>query len=311
MAHKRQISAVCPNCGQMLQASDRFCRQCGQPNHDLRIPFNHLILELLEGIFHFDSKSFRTIGLLLFKPGLLTNEFKAGRRVSYVPPIRMYIFLSFIFFLILSLSGGKRHIGVEPPNDGALQDSTSVEGGESIGLNLTLFNIQSKLLKGLNENQIDSVFDAQHIEKTVINKFMARQLSRIETDGKAEFKHKLRGAVSYMTFVLMPIFALYMYLLYRKQTEYYIDCLVFSVHFHSFIYLLLTLIIIIRLLLNWDFLYLVVPIVLGVYCYCGLRSVYGQSRLMTILKTILIGALHTISVIVALLLTAIISIILF
>jgi hypothetical protein len=311
MTKANHDSPNCPNCGQAIEKGDKFCRQCGQPNHNLRVPFKHLILELLEGIFHFDSKSFRTIGLLLFKPGRLTNEFKAGRRVSYVPPIRMYIFMSFIFFLLLSLSPGKKHTTDESTATEMGLDSTAVESGDSDGIKLTLLGMNSSFPKGLNKVQIDSVLDAQHIEKTVFNRFMARQLSRIENDGKAEFKHKLRSAVSYMTFFLMPIFALYMFLLYRKQTEYYIDCLVFSVHFHSFIYLLFTLILIIHLLLKWDFLYLAIPIFLGAYCYWGLRRVYGQSRLLTILKTTLIGILHTFSVIMALFLAALISIILF
>jgi hypothetical protein len=308
---KHQQPTACPNCGQTLETGDKFCRQCGQPNHDLRVPFRHLILELLEGIFHFDSKSFRTIVLLLFKPGRLTNEFMAGRRVSYVPPIRMYIFLSFIFFVILSLTSAKRHDTAGVENAIEFQDSSATADFKSNELQLSLFGINSKNFKNLDNTQIDSALDAQEIDKTTFNRYMARQLGRIEHEGRAEYNHKLVSMISYMAFVLMPIFALFMYLLYRKQTEYYIDCLVFSVHFHSFIYLLFSLILIIHLFLDWDILYLTMPIFLGVYCYWGLRKVYRQSRLLTILKTTLIGILHTFSVIMALFLAAMISIILF
>ena len=65
-----------------------------------------MLEEGLEGILHFDSKVFKTLGLLLFKPGALTKRFLEGHRVPYVPPIRLYVFISFLFFLVLSLQGG-------------------------------------------------------------------------------------------------------------------------------------------------------------------------------------------------------------
>ncbi|WP_162550114.1 DUF3667 domain-containing protein [Hymenobacter nivis] len=60
-----------------------------------------MVEEFLEGIFHSDGKVFCTAGLLLFRPGELTRRFLAGQRVPYVPPIRLYVFISFVFFLLL------------------------------------------------------------------------------------------------------------------------------------------------------------------------------------------------------------------
>lgn len=106
----------CPNCGTRLAKSVNFCPECGQPNHDQRVPFSHLFHEALESILHFDGKSYRTVRALLFKPGHLSNEFRAGRRAGYVPPVRLYVFISFMFFLVLSLTSGhgprlRRHMG--------------------------------------------------------------------------------------------------------------------------------------------------------------------------------------------------------
>lgn len=70
----------CPNCNQPLATKDRYCRNCGQATLNLKVPFKHLVFEAIEGIFHVDNYFFRTIGALLFKPGLLTREFMAGRR---------------------------------------------------------------------------------------------------------------------------------------------------------------------------------------------------------------------------------------
>ena len=61
-----------------------------------------LVHELLEGITHSDSRLWRTLTTLWFKPGKLTEEFVAGRRVAYLPPFRLYLILSIVFFLLAS-----------------------------------------------------------------------------------------------------------------------------------------------------------------------------------------------------------------
>ncbi|MBC6699841.1 DUF3667 domain-containing protein [Hymenobacter sp. BT190] len=96
------------------EAPAAFCPRCGQQNHEVNISFDHLVEETLEGLFHFDGKVFRTAGLLLFRPGVLTRRFLEGRRVPYVPPVRLYVFLSFVFFLLLSSVTKPKH-GSERP----------------------------------------------------------------------------------------------------------------------------------------------------------------------------------------------------
>ena len=65
-----------------------------------------MVEEFLEGVFHFDGKVFRTAGLLMFKPGQLTKRFLEGPRMPYVPPIRLYVFISFVFLPCSRCSGG-------------------------------------------------------------------------------------------------------------------------------------------------------------------------------------------------------------
>ncbi|AMJ67365.1 DUF3667 domain-containing protein [Hymenobacter sp. PAMC 26628] len=103
MAHHATQQADCANCHFAFVPGEprEFCPRCGQQNHAVEISFGHVAEEFLEGIFHFDGKVFRTAGLLLFRPGELTRRFLAGQRVPYVPPIRLYVFISFVFFLLL------------------------------------------------------------------------------------------------------------------------------------------------------------------------------------------------------------------
>ena len=104
MSHHPVKLPACPNCGTDLSQGQNYCPTCGQQNHDINISFGHVVEETLEGVFHFDSKVWRTFKELLFQPGKLTVDFLAGRRVSFVPPIRLYIFISLVFFSGLSFS---------------------------------------------------------------------------------------------------------------------------------------------------------------------------------------------------------------
>jgi hypothetical protein len=90
----------CENCHQPLAGP--FCAQCGQQAESTLKYFWVVILHLLDDIFSFDSRAARTILPLLARPGFLTNEYIAGRRVHYVPPLRLYLFISIVFFITLN-----------------------------------------------------------------------------------------------------------------------------------------------------------------------------------------------------------------
>ena len=67
----------------------------------------HFASEAMEDLTHADSRLWSTVGALLFKPGFLTCEFLAGRRVKYLPPLRLYLVLSLLFFVIAALNRGE------------------------------------------------------------------------------------------------------------------------------------------------------------------------------------------------------------
>ncbi|HSU27009.1 MAG TPA: DUF3667 domain-containing protein [Chitinophagaceae bacterium] len=87
----------CLNCGALVQG--RYCHVCGQENVVPKETFWHMVTHFFYDITHFDSSFFRTVRVLLFKPGLLSTEYIRGRRASYLHPIRLYVFTSAIFFL--------------------------------------------------------------------------------------------------------------------------------------------------------------------------------------------------------------------
>jgi hypothetical protein len=92
-------SQSCENCH--LPLNGPFCANCGQEADSKLKYFWVVIMHLLDDIFSFDSRASRTLFPLLTRPAFLTNEYFAGRRVHYVPPLRLYLFISIIFFLTL------------------------------------------------------------------------------------------------------------------------------------------------------------------------------------------------------------------
>ena len=92
----------CKNCNQLLEKGDNFCPNCGQKTiNKLNVKF--ILGDFFQTVFNIDSKVFRSLRFLLFKPGFLTKEYVEGKRVSYLAPIRLYIALSFIFFFLISV----------------------------------------------------------------------------------------------------------------------------------------------------------------------------------------------------------------
>jgi Protein of unknown function (DUF3667) len=98
---KRRKVEICHNCHTVLSPETNFCPHCGQENHDLKVPIGHLAFEVFEGFTHFDTKFYNTMKAIFLSPGKITKDFLEGRRGRYVPPVRLYFLISFIFFLAM------------------------------------------------------------------------------------------------------------------------------------------------------------------------------------------------------------------
>jgi hypothetical protein len=116
---------VCANCGAPL--AGEYCTKCGQRHEPHVHTIAHFASEAFESITHADSRLWRTLGYLLTRPGLLTREFFAGKRARYLPPFRLYIVISVVFFLV----GMPEHVTVKPeaPSD-TLDSATLIEQAE-------------------------------------------------------------------------------------------------------------------------------------------------------------------------------------
>ncbi len=95
----------CPNCG--APRKDRFCAKCGQNDRDYMRGFWLVAWEFVKETAELDSKVFRSLASLFFKPGSLSKEFTQNRRASFTSPVRLYLAASLVFFLVLSASAGR------------------------------------------------------------------------------------------------------------------------------------------------------------------------------------------------------------
>jgi hypothetical protein len=91
----------CLKCGAELSGS--WCSQCGQEDHDLRVSLKRLANDFFAEQLGLESKVPRTLWALVSRPGFLTKEYLAGRRVRWVLPLKLYLSTSVVYFLLLSL----------------------------------------------------------------------------------------------------------------------------------------------------------------------------------------------------------------
>ena len=210
MSHQHK-TPVCTNCAYKFSRANNYCPICGQKNHELRIPLTHLLGEVLETTLHFDSKTIRTIKLLLLKPGFLSLEFNSGKRADYVPPIRLYVLISFMFFFLLSLlTGGHKNEAQQTTHDEAPK-----------GMSITYSGISSFELAGLSDKQVDSLMAARNMEQTAINKFWISQIHKFANRSMAGFSHVFIKNISYMMFLLMPVLGAWIYIFNKNSTMVY------------------------------------------------------------------------------------------
>lgn len=329
----------CLNCNQELSEDFDFCPFCGQKNSNHNISFGQLTGDFFNSYFSLDSRFFRSIPPFLFKPGALTIRFNEGKRKAYANPVRLYIIVSFIYFFIISLQAGDLSKDVKPinsdtvfdneedslkelvvtdPTDSTIHvrltptDSTEeyvieTQGGNNITIDTSagwLLNPgQWKIL--LDKNTADlseqELFDSLKVEdKSAFDKRFIRQMIRVKLSDKEYFFAFILKNLSIMMFLMLPIFALILKLLYVRRKALYIQHLVHTLHIHSFAFLIYSLSDAIGLWIyesNW--IDLISVILVTLYCFLSFLNVYRQSFMKTIFKFILTGSFYSVLLIFA------------
>jgi Protein of unknown function (DUF3667) len=99
LAVAEHAATVCPNCG--TEFLDDYCHKCGEKrHHSEELTFRHFVLHATHELSHVDTKIFATLRYLFTRPGFLTQEFIAGRRLRYMRPFSLFLIAVAVFFLV-------------------------------------------------------------------------------------------------------------------------------------------------------------------------------------------------------------------
>lgn len=238
----------CLNCGAGLLGE--FCHVCGQKKaHPHELGVRHFFGHLLHEITHLDSnKIARTLKALLFRPGLLTEEYLAGRKGRHINPIRIYLTISALFFIVgwatLTDSGGSGRAPSAPTTAPAAAQPQP-PGAE------------------------------------------ARY---------AKIAQKREKLAALLRFASVLVSGLFLTALFYRSGRYYVEHLIFSLHFYSFDFILRSALALLYMGYNAAGLGLHLPtrvafyLVLFVYLYLALRRVYRQARALTLVKALVLLA---------------------
>lgn len=147
----------------------------------------YFIAEFFNDYFSVDSKFFRTIYLLVLKPGRLTVAFCEGKRVSFIQPFRLYLLISFSYFFLLALTVDQIDFG-----DGITIDIDKGENSPDVSqLEISFSDSAARHRDSLDQTSID------------FKNWVVTQKERVEKN-PGEFKRRLFRAGSYAVFFLLP-----------------------------------------------------------------------------------------------------------
>lgn len=284
MAKKRQKQEICPNCSFSLGKEANYCPNCGQENHVKLQSLTTILGDWMEAILSFDTRMVRTIQALATSPGKITLLFQGGKHVSYVSPLRLYLFASVVMFFMLNQYIKDNRLG-EFDREQLLSDTTDVQF--SIGLSSETFEITPREFASFHrasEQAIDSLYKSQGLEKPgFFERIAVRQVAKILDSGQGQYLLEVVRNASIGMFILMPLFAAFLWMFFHRKSPFYVSHLVFSIHYHAVVFLFLALGFILDVWLGWP---LIAPLFGCAFLYqlIALKKVYQYPWLKTIRK---------------------------
>jgi len=323
---------TCLNCEHPIDKCDRFCPKCGQKNSTKKISLLDLVQEIFSSFLSYEAKLLQTLKLMFFKPGQLSLEYTNGKRISFTNPFRLFLSISVLFFLVVSLSidDSLNDIGFFS-NDEKTEDSTTYKedsklqnsGSDELktektyskeavvikdSLDAEIFqNNTTKKIAWFNKLQEafkvnKSLSYKEALEQQLIEDNYRGWLTYRFVRGIAKTKKNVAGFLRYLVpkiplfiFFFIPLFTLLNKLLYFSTNKNFVDHLIFNYNLSSFLLLIYGLF----LQIEDSFLepigeFVAVLVISGMYFYVykSLRTFYGQSRFLSVFKTLLIGTFY-------------------
>ncbi len=234
-------SGNCRNCGQSMQGS--YCALCGQQEKEVLRPFIYFLQELLRVLFELDGRAYKTTFRLMTRPGFLTREYFAGRRVSYTPPLRLFLIISIGFFLIVSVVSTLQSLQDTMIEVVATQEATAPGEAEDPAEE---FNDISELDEDFADvldftGSVKLPFLDEQGNRNLQLLLTAQVRSNLEelTSDPRDFLVESLEYVTFFMLFMMPILALIQQIILVLCRRYYVEHLVLTVHNHAFVLLMI------------------------------------------------------------------------
>ena len=310
-------SPDCRNCGTQLLG--QYCGHCGQRSRNRLISLWELISDAFGDLFEIDSRLWQTLHQLMLKPGRLTRDYLEGRRARYMPPFRMYLVTSLVFFVIAFFDPREElSIFFEPPGESeTVAEAVEIGGGLIVSFDDDDDNDDDDEEED-DDDEEDCDVELDDIEEMpgfLSRRFTVERLTHVceaitADDGRALLS-KMLDNIPAALFFLLPFMALVLKALYPLSRRYYVEHLLFFVHFHAFFFLILTMQVLLARIAAIvsipetaiTLTLVAISLYIPVYLFVGMRKVYGQGRLVTFLKYIVLTVTYITGIFITMLVT--------
>lgn len=328
-------STQCLNCYHPLDVSDQYCPNCGQLNSTKKLAFNDFFNEFFAGMFAYDSRLYRTLGALLFKPGKISKDYIEGKRVRYANPYRFYLSASIIFFLVWSIPRDFEEIqttAVVNPDErqAVLIDSALIQQrAQNAQMDTLLGDRLPQLSETTGEKEKEVVYYSERELDTLsflkrtgrklhvfFNYYERKEVKNIEEalqelnysntrfnrwiykktidahvflNQPDVFVNYFVNKLPFIIFFYLPVFALFIWLLYLRRPFTYMEHLIFTFHNQTTWFVLFGIAVILDYIFNTGWFTGIATFVFLFYLYKAFRRFYQQDRVKTILKFIIIN----------------------
>ena len=298
----------CPNCGN--ERSLRFCAHCGQNDRDYIRSLPPLMSDILRETFELDSRVARTVRLLITKPGELSAEFSRNRRASYSSPIRLYLFVSLVFFFLLSITAGPdrprdrvdaMHLKVEQAREAvdveALKAVLSAEQRFKVDeiVSRPRYAVAKLFVYGMAASLADREDKPNQTERF----FYAQMVDVLHTPRLA--MERLVDNLPISMFFMLPAYTLLLAAIYRRKRRFYVEHFVFGIHVHTVAFAAFAVLLLLPEGVIGDIAHLALVFALAAYYFAALLRYYGDGPALTTVKWGLLMVTYTIILIPGLL----------
>lgn len=305
MSGKLRTDNECENCGYTVDIA--YCSKCGQKNVETRQTFPKLVGHFAEDLTHYDTAFWRTLRDILLRPGRVTRTYLEGKRQKYVPPVKLYIFVSFItFFLIAILPDHHYEEKHHEETIGSAYGNSATQNTESDETEIFIFEKHYTTAE-----QAKKDYEKGEIPY-VVYKFVAALIEHKDATDE-QIIDSIIHTIPKALFLYMPLFAFWIWLFHGKKRWYFFDHGIFTLYYFSFLLLLITIINIIVCLSGYIFNADVTDEINGWLIFIGLiysffyffrahRRMYGESRLVSRLKSFTLFIINMICMSIAMIL---------